>query len=150
MSKERYTLIPEVFLILIKEGKVLLAKRANTGYEDGKYSLPGGHGEEGETMCEGALRESAEEIGSIIKKEDMRFVLSQHRICDDSSNPHARIGFYFSPTQWEGDPQNLEPEKCDDVRWFPLQALPQNMVEHTKEALLAVMHGKKYHEHGWK
>jgi 8-oxo-dGTP pyrophosphatase MutT (NUDIX family) len=34
---------PASYFILEKDGKVFLARRFNTGYEDGKYSLVAGH-----------------------------------------------------------------------------------------------------------
>lgn len=58
--KERYKIIPEVFLLLIQDDKVLLSRRFQTGYEDGNYGLPAGHGEYGETMREGTAREALE------------------------------------------------------------------------------------------
>ena len=95
--KERFKIIPEVFLFLIKDGKILLSRRFNTGYEDGKYGLPAGHGEYGETMREGTAREAREEIGIDIDPKDLEFILTQHRWCPDKNNHHARIGFYFIP-----------------------------------------------------
>ena len=32
-----------VYLVLIEDGKILLSRRFNTGFEDGNYSLPSGH-----------------------------------------------------------------------------------------------------------
>ena len=49
MSKERFKLIVDVHLLLIKDGKIVLLKRANTGYEDGKYGLIAGHADGNET-----------------------------------------------------------------------------------------------------
>ena len=43
MAKERNKIIPASYAVLIKDNKVLLVRRFNTGYEDGKYSLPAGH-----------------------------------------------------------------------------------------------------------
>lgn len=38
MSKDRFKLIPAVYLLLRQDNEVLLLRRANTGYQDGKYS----------------------------------------------------------------------------------------------------------------
>ena len=43
MKKERFKLIPAVFLIFRRGDEVLLLRRANTGYQDGKYGLVAGH-----------------------------------------------------------------------------------------------------------
>ena len=66
--KERYKIIPEVFLLLIQEGKVLLSRRFQTGYEDGNYGLPSGHKEIGEYPTEAVEREALEEIGVSVFK----------------------------------------------------------------------------------
>lgn len=63
MKKQRHKIVPAVFLLLIKNNKVLLLKRQNTGYADGKYSLVSGHVDKGETMQEAIIREAKEEAG---------------------------------------------------------------------------------------
>src|SRR3989344_5610613 len=109
---ERYKIIPEVFLLLVKDGKILLSRRFQTGWEDGNYGLPAGHCEDNETMKEGIIREVREEIGLDLDANDLVFKLVQHRWCLDPQNPHARVGFYFSPERWLGEPFNNEPDKC--------------------------------------
>lgn len=146
---ERYKIIPEVFVFLIQEGRILLCRRFQTGWEDGNYGLPAGHGENGETMRQGAAREALEEIGITLRQEDMAFALVQHRWSGDKETGHARVGFYFAPTQWEGEPKNLEPTKCDDIGWFSLDALPENTVGHVRAAIEAYRDGKHYAEFAW-
>jgi ADP-ribose pyrophosphatase YjhB (NUDIX family) len=147
--KERFKLIPEVCLILIRERKVLLGRRTNTGWQDGNYGLPAGHGEEGETMREGVCREAFEELGIVTKPEDLVFVHAQHRYCDDPGNPHARIGFYFTTSHFDGEPHIAEPEKCDDLSWSLLTELPLNTVEHVRAAIESYIRGELYSEFGW-
>ena len=147
--KERFKIIPEVFLLLVDDGKILLSRRFQTGYEDGNYGLPGGHGEDKETMREGAAREALEEIALNIELDDLEFVLTQHRWCDDPGNPHARVGFYFVPKNWKGEPTNMEPDRCDDLSWFPLSNLPTNTIGHIRAAIDDYRKGVHYTEHGW-
>ena len=47
---QRFKMIGSSYLLLIENNKILLSRRFNTGYEDGKYSLPAGHVETGETL----------------------------------------------------------------------------------------------------
>jgi 8-oxo-dGTP pyrophosphatase MutT (NUDIX family) len=68
--KERFKLIPAVYLILRRNDEVLLLRRANTGYQDGKYSLIAGHLDGDELATEGMIREAKEEAGIVIVKED--------------------------------------------------------------------------------
>jgi 8-oxo-dGTP diphosphatase len=48
--------IPASYLILFRDGKILLLKRANTGYEDGNYSVIAGHVEPGENFTQCIIR----------------------------------------------------------------------------------------------
>ena len=64
MAKERHKEVPASYLIIIKDGKILLQRRFNTGYMDSKYSLPAGHADKGEDFPQCIVREAKEEIGS--------------------------------------------------------------------------------------
>lgn len=46
---QRFKLILSVYLIFERDGKVLLLKRQNTGYEDGNYGLVAGHADGNES-----------------------------------------------------------------------------------------------------
>ena len=60
----RYRTLSAIFVIIIKNNKILLQKRMNTGYEDGKYDLAvSGHVEANESLKDTVIRESFEEIG---------------------------------------------------------------------------------------
>lgn len=150
---ERHKVVPEVLLFLIKDGKILLSRRFQTGFEDGNWGLPGGHGEDRETMRQGVAREAKEEIGIEIEVEDLDFVHTQHKwsvnIKNDQEFPHARAGFYFTAKKWKGEPTNMEPEKCSGLEWFPLDALPPNMVPHVRAAIESFQRGELYDEYNW-
>ena len=58
MGKERPKVIPTAYLVLTKDNKILLSRRHNTGFQDGKYSLPAGHlGGDEETLAQAIARE---------------------------------------------------------------------------------------------
>jgi 8-oxo-dGTP pyrophosphatase MutT (NUDIX family) len=146
---ERYKLIPEVFFVLFRDGKILMSKRATTGYFDGNFGLPGGHGEDKESMAMGAAREAKEELGIDVVPADLELILVQSRWCADKDNPHARVGFYFAPRNFTGEPKNMEPDKCDDLQFFALDELPEHVVPHIKSALTALEEGRAYDEFDW-
>lgn len=100
-------------------------------------------------MREGVVREAHEEIGITIRADELDFQLVQHRWCDDPGNPHARIGFYFIARSWIGEPSNMEPNKCDDLTWFPLDELPGNTIGHVRAAIDSYRKGLKYSEYEW-
>ena len=145
MNRERFTLIPSVYLILEVDGTMLLSRRANTGFEDGKYGLVAGHSEAGEPLTHAIIREVQEEAGITIAPEDLHEVLTMHRNCGD----HERIDFFFTADRWEGAITNMEPDKCDDLSWFPIGQLPDNVIPYIREAIGCFQTGKTYVEWGF-
>ncbi|MFA5250331.1 MAG: NUDIX domain-containing protein [Parachlamydiales bacterium] len=143
--KTRHTNIPASYLILLKGQKTLLLQRANTGYEDGKYSLIAGHVEDGESFSATIIREAWEEAGVALKKEDLAVVHIMHRKSADSQ----RVDVFFFARKWEGEPSNKEPAKCASLDWFPLKELPENTIAYVKEALELMQKQVFYSERGW-
>ena len=45
----------------MKDDKILLQRRFDTGWEDGKYTFVSGHVEKGEKICDAGSREASEE-----------------------------------------------------------------------------------------
>ncbi|MFM2340028.1 MAG: hypothetical protein RLZZ360_664 [Candidatus Parcubacteria bacterium] len=141
----RFTYIGSAYLFLIKDNQILLQRRFNTGFEDGNYGVPAGHLDGNETAREGCAREIREEIGVTIKPEDLTVVHVMHR----KAAKDERIDFFMIASVFAGDIINNEPDKCDDLSWFPLDNLPVNMVGYVKDALQAYMNGVVYSEYGW-
>jgi ADP-ribose pyrophosphatase YjhB (NUDIX family) len=139
--EKRFKLILSVYLFLIKDSKVLLLRRANTGYEDGKYGLPAGHADGNETARVATAREAKEEAGVDVKPEELKLAHCMHRLQEDE-----RVDFFFVADKWEGEPKNMEPEKCDDLSWFPLDNLPPNTIPYIKQALESYQQGIYYSE----
>jgi 8-oxo-dGTP diphosphatase len=144
-NKERFKLIPSIYLILIKDNQVLLLRRFQTGYEDGNYGLPAGHADGGEAMKEAMAREALEEIGIRINRNDLELVLTMHRWCGD----HERMDLFFTIKNWEQEIKNMEPEKCDDLSWFSLDNLPKNLIPYIGNAIDCYKKGIRYCEFGW-
>lgn len=138
--------IQEVSLVLIRDGKVCLLRRCNTGYMDGKYCFPAGHKEPGEVPHIGAAREGFEESGVRVDPAALVHAHTMHRSrFDDPEAPHERVSFFFTTEVWEGEPSNVEPEKSDHVDWFTFDALP-DMIPYMRHALECIRNGVKYSE----
>lgn len=76
---KRFSMIASSYLMFIANGKILLSRRFQTGYEDGKYSLPAGHIEDNESLTQGAAREIFEEIGLVLAPQAFTLVHVMHR-----------------------------------------------------------------------
>jgi mutator protein MutT len=134
MAKERHKTIPAVYIILEKDGEILLSRRYNTGYEDGNFSLPSGHVEANEHPREAIIRETREEIGVELKREDLQHAHTVYRLKTTDSE---RVDFFFTASKWEGEIRNMEPEKCDKLAWFKITELPENIVPYVVLAIEA-------------
>lgn len=131
---DRFKVIPAVYLVFRDKDKVLLLKRANTSYHDGDYSLPAGHVDGGEPAALAAVREAKEEVDVDINPADLRLVHTMHRSSTDPE-PHERIDLFFAVEKWQGELRNAEEDKCSEIRWCSLHALPANMVPEVRVAL---------------
>ena len=67
-----------VHLLLVREERVLLLRRYNTGYEDGNYSVVAGHVEGGEELVTAMIREAREEAGIELLPSDLEVVGVHH------------------------------------------------------------------------
>jgi len=137
-------MIASVYAFFIKDNKILLLKRLNTGYEDGNYSLPAGHVDDNESFITAMAREIKEEIGLAIKKGEINLVHVMHRKEED-----IRMDFFFIVNNWEGEPKNTEPDKCSDLSWFPLDNLPKNTISYIIQAIKNYQNNLLYSEVGF-
>ncbi len=141
---ERFRLLAAVHLFLLRDDAVLLLRRFNTGYEDGNYSVVAGHLDGDEDVIAATIREAREETGVILAPEDVTVVGVMHRKAADE-----RIDFFLIASRWTGAIRNAEPEKCNALTWFPLDALPNNLVPYVRCALDNYRHGQWFDSFGW-
>jgi len=142
---ERHKVIPAVYLVFVKDGKVLLLQRDNTGYMDGHYSLPAGHLDGNETAKTAAIREAKEEVGINLLPENLQLVHTMHRQVDpDDRYGHERIDMFFEAKHWQGEPRNAEPHKCNELAWRNIHDLPEKMVPEVKFALVKIAQHEPY------
>ena len=135
-----------VHLILTREGKVLLLRRANTGIADGFWSVPGGSLDDGETLPAAATREAREETGVTIDPGDLAFAHLCHHADPDGL---ARIGVFFTARRWAGEPVNAEPHLCSELAWHDLDDLPGDTVSYIRAALLGYRKGTTFSLDSW-
>jgi 8-oxo-dGTP diphosphatase len=143
--RQRFTVVPAVHLVLVEGGNILLSRRANTGYEDGKWSVPAGHLDGGETVREAAVREAAEEIGVTLSVDDVRVAHVAHR----RDEAGERIDFFVTCHRWQGQARNAEPHKCSELRWADPADLPDDTIPYVRCGIGRTLAGEPYSEFGW-
>lgn len=119
-------------------------RRCSTGYRDGFYGLPAGHVEEGELPIAALVREAKEEIGIDIDSTDLQFVHTLYRLKENETG--NRVDYFFEASVWSGEPKNMEPYKCDEMNWFSMDALPENLIPYVREVIELVNRKTAYSE----
>lgn len=90
-------------------------------------------------------REAKEELGIIVRPEDMKLVHTVHRLNRNEPN-QEHIDLFFEAIKWGGDITNAEPHKCDDVSWFASDDLPENTLPLVRHVIEATARGDTFSE----
>lgn len=141
------TNVPSCYVILRRQNQALFVLRSNTGFMDGMYATPSGHVEDMESFKQAAVRETMEEVGVVVKEEDLSHVHTMHRRAHEGD--HIRIDVFFETKAWEGEPRNAEPDKHSRIEWLDLGSLPENITDYQAHALKEIKEGHTYSEYGW-
>ncbi len=100
--------------------QVLLGRRKGS-HGEGEWSFPGGHLEYMESFEDCALREIAEEVGHDFKVKNFK-VVSLINLVDYAPKHYIDIGLMC---EWvSGEPIVMEPDKCQEWKWFDFDVLP--------------------------
>lgn len=107
-------------VFVIKNDKILLGKRKNA-HGEGDWSLPGGHLEFNESWESCASREIMEETGVVIKN------ISFGTVTNDIFHAEKKhyITIFMISDYDSGEVRIMEPEKCEEWRWFKWSKLPK-------------------------
>ena len=128
----RRRVVVDVILLLMRNGRILLRERANTGYGDGAYEPPSGELADRETIVETAIR-VASAAGIAIGGENVSLAHVMHDVSGS-----GRIAFFLSVSGWTGQPTS------PDVCWFPVGDLPTNMLDRARVALRNYADGMRF------
>lgn len=127
-----------VHVFLVRHQMVLLARRTNTGFEDGNYGPVGGHLEPEESLLECAIRECQEEIGVTLIPTAVRIVGVTHYTSPTGNG----IDFFLQATEWQGEPIPLA--ECDQLSWALPEDLPSNTIPFVRRALEKHMQSRRW------
>ena len=116
---------------IINDKKELLLQLRNKAPEKEHWCIPGGRVELFETFEEAVKREVKEETG--VEVEIIRLL----GICDHIIKKEER--HWVSPSYLckivKGEPKIMEPTKHLDLKWFPLDNLPEKITITTRDAI---------------
>lgn len=113
-------------------GEFLLMKRGkNVSTEPGRWALPGGKIDFGETMREVVIRELKEELGVVVAITDQ---LPSYDYIVPEENQHWLTNI-FQVRIISGIPSVQEEEKCSEIGWFTLNTLPSPIAKMSQQAI---------------
>ena len=145
--EERGKLRAAAYLLLQRNNELLMLQRQNTGFEDGNYSFVAGHIEHKESAITAIIREAKEEAGIELQPNDLTLAHIMQRNCADDLVYHD---FYFQAKTWSGTVQNMEPDKCRELRWAPIHMLPENTIPYIRSVVeMVYSSGNIFSEYGW-
>lgn len=119
MGGERLTndmLVAAGTIILDQDGKILLVE------EKGRWGLPKGGQERGESLVETAIRETKEETGLDVKIKELAFITEFFM----GSGTHYLQAFY-SAIPIGGDLNDIDDEEVISADFFPLSELSERL-----------------------
>ena len=114
--------------LVVRDGKILLGKRI-TPFGFGQWGLPGGHVDLGERLIDAVARELLEETGMTAVRFEFANIVEK-----PDEEAHYVIAAFIAVDP-KGEPQLLEPEKCEEWRWFDLSEVPENTVSSHNEQI---------------
>jgi 8-oxo-dGTP pyrophosphatase MutT (NUDIX family) len=142
---DRFVVVPAAYVFLLRDApagegrQVLLQLRRGTGYMDEHWAAAvAGHVERGESVQAAAQREALEEVG--VTDVDVVPWGARQRPRRGGAGDQT-VGNILTTTSWTGTPRIVEPEKCADLQWFDLDALPDPVVPHELRVLTSIREG---------
>lgn len=143
-TKEERSIACNAILVKTNENgerQFLLGLRAKHKSGGGQWGLIGGTQAKGETMEETLKRELKEEINIDVKLENI--VWNNFFQCIAAPGVHFDHHGFVVET-WSGKIENMEPNKCDGLKWFNENELPLDNFFVSKGNLLNFLENKEY------
>ena len=109
------------FIVNGKNEFLMLLRAKDSKVEPGTWMIPGGKVDFDETMEDTVKREIKEEIGVVL--EVVEPIKTNDHILPDQ---HWVTTTFLCKIK-SGEPKILEPHKHDDIKWFKMDEMPENL-----------------------
>ena len=103
-----------------------------------------GHIEGGEDLKTAMIREAREEAGIEILRSNLEVVGVIH-----FKGNIEYLHFPLEASVWSGEITNMEPDKCDELKWFGIRDLPDNTIPYVRRAIENYCNGIWFGSIGW-
>ena len=108
---------------------------------------PAGILKKNESAKTAMVREAKEELGIDIAEDELQFSSIVHK--NLASDESGYFNFYFYAEKYQGIPCVNEPGKCSEIKWFAIDALPENLIDDRKQAIGNHLNSIYYNEYGF-
>ena len=149
MASRRFLLAAAVYGVLVDGDRLLLIRRAGSGYHDGELSVPAGHLDGAEDAVSGLVRELREEVCIEADRSSIRLAVVLHRAAE-TPDDNEYLDLFFTVGRWSGAPSIGEPDKCSELVWAPRDDLPADIVDYVSLGLQAIHAGEPLLTLGWR
>ena len=105
-----------------------------------------GHLEKDETLKDAMIRETKEEIGIELQKDDLSLVNINHSKFKDKTEYIMPV---FHASKWCGKEKIMEPNKCSQLKWFRVDNLPDDIIDNRKDMIIDYLNNNNYRETGF-
>jgi ADP-ribose pyrophosphatase YjhB (NUDIX family) len=147
MTEEKQRPKVGVGAMILNQGRVLLGKRHTDPnkadsdlHGEGTWTMPGGKLEFQETLIDGVYRETLEEAGIKINKDNLRVISVADDIVHD--NHYVTIGFLCE--DFEGEVEVMEPDEITEWKWYDINELPEKIFISSAKIIKAYLNQKIY------
>jgi 8-oxo-dGTP diphosphatase len=127
-------------IIVNKDGQVLVGKRKGSFAQ--KWAFPGGNIEMGDTFEATAIREIKEETNLDIVDPKVFAVTNNLETYREEGKHYISIALIA--TKYSGELKNMEPEKCEELKWVSPNELPQPFFDASRLQVECYLKGSFY------
>lgn len=128
--------------LFVRKGDNLLLGMRKNCYGAGTWALPGGHVEFNERLADTICREAKEELDADITPKDLKLVSIVDDLQPENNLHYIHISFEVKDPEWE--PHIMEPDHCEEWRYFPMDSLPDNFFPPHKGIIENYLSGRLY------